>query len=488
MLYRVLGDLEISTTGDDLVELPSGRARAVLATFLLRPNRTLPAEELISAGWGEHGVNQAQLHKAVSTLRKVCGDALKTHPRYGYELVVPDDDLDMLSFRRLVRQADARRDGSAEEVAALRAALALWRTGRPLSNMQVDALSGEIEALRRQRKRAATRLFDLEVQRGAHTEVLEELTGFAAEYPADANLCRLLLLALYRDGHAADIIPAFDRYEQASEAPDRSLRHLAFRLVSTGEAPGLTVPRQLPARPPYLLGRDGLLAEILWLLRRPKLPVLAISGPGGMGKTALALGAAHDAAETYPDGQLWADLRGTREQPADPAEVLAEFLRALGVPAVPESRAERASLFRSTMAGRQVLVLLDDAADGAQVRDLLPGGGKCLTLITSRRRLPDLGAPTHHVPPLGAFDEATAEQLFARIATDHHVSLAGSGTRSARWSGSAAGCRSPSGWPRCCGWRRSIDPPASCCSVSKNKERRDLRTARKAWPAPSAPG
>lgn len=426
MRYRILGDLEVRDPDDNPLALPAGHTSAVLATLLLRANRPVATEDLIAAAWGERGVSHAQLHKAASALRNSFGVRLKTHNRYGYELVAAGDDLDMLIFRRLVEEADERRDGSEAEIAALRGALALWRSGRPLANLRLATVAAEIEDLRRQRKRAATRLFGLEIDRGGHAGVLESLTRYVAEYPDDAKLCGLLLTALHRDGHIEEIIPAIERYEAASDAPDLGLRRQAYAMVR-GDLPEPVVapPRQLPPRPPYFVGRDGLLAEVRWLLREPRLPVLAITGPGGVGKTALALQAGHEAAESFPDGQLWADLCGTREQPADPAEVLAEFLRALGVPAVPETRRERAALYRSTMAGRRVLVLLDDAADGAQVRDLLPGGGKSVVLITARRRLPDLGAPAHHVAPLGRLDTATAAELFYRIAADGHVDLAG---------------------------------------------------------------
>jgi DNA-binding SARP family transcriptional activator/tetratricopeptide (TPR) repeat protein len=432
MIYRILGDLEVRDAGGDLVPLPPRRARAVLATLLLRANRALSADDLIAAAWGDRDVDAAQLYKAVAALRKVFAaagrkDSLRTLNRYGYELRVDEDDLDMLRFRRLVRLADERRDSPAAESALLREALGLWRAGRPLSNMHLETLTGELETLRRQRKRAAIRLFDLEVERGAHADVVEDLAAFAAEYPEDAKLCRLLMTALHHDDRVEEIVPVIERYEEAAASPDQGLRRMAYRMVSDAGAPAppAPVPRQLPPPPPYFVGRDGLLAEVLWLLRAPRLPVLAISGPGGMGKTALALRAAHEVVAAYPDGQLWADLRGTREQPADPAEVLAEFLRALGVPSVPESRNERATLFRSTVAGRRLLVLLDDAADGSQVRDLLPGGGDSIVLVTARRRLPDIGAPAHHVAPLGAFDEETAAELFHRIVAGGHVDLTG---------------------------------------------------------------
>ena len=443
MIYGILGDLEVRDAGGELVELPPGRARAVLATLLLRANRQLSTTDLLAAGWGDPGVSPAQLHKAVSALRKVFlaidrPDALKTYNRFGYALTVADEDLDMLSFLRLVERADAagRAPDPAREMAYLRAALDLWRSERPLANVPIGAFEGEIEALRRRRKRAAVRLFTWEIARGTYAAAGEDLAGFVAEYPEDAQLCRLLMIALYQDGHAEDATAVYERYEEASTSPDQTLRRLAYAMVTrndeavaraagTPHSAGVPQPRQLRPPPPYFVGRSALLAEVTWLLREPRLPVLAISGPGGMGKTALALRAAHDAAEAYPDGQLWADLRGTTEQPADPAEVLAEFLRALGVPAVPETRRERAALFRSVMADRRALVVLDDAADGAQVRDLLPGGGTCVVLITSRRRMPDISAPTHQVAPLGALDDTTAGELFRQIVTAGTVDLAG---------------------------------------------------------------
>jgi tetratricopeptide (TPR) repeat protein len=412
--------------------------------LLLRANRQLSTTDLIAAGWGTPEVSPAQLHKAISALRKVFlaverPDALTTHNRFGYALTASDEDLDMLSFVRLVERADACRvaPDPEQEIACLHAALALWRSDRPLANVPIGAFEGEIDALRRRRKRGAVRLFTLEIARGAYAAASEDLAAFVAEYPEDAQLCRLLMIALYLDGHAEDATAVHERYEEVSASPDLGLRRLAYAMVTRNDeavarAAGTPLspvavpqPRQLRPPPPFFVGRAGLLAEVTWLLREPRLPVLAISGPGGMGKTALALRAAHDAAEAYPDGQLWADLRGTTGQPADAGEVLAEFLRALGAPAVPETRRERAGLFRSTLADRRVLVVLDDASDGAQVRDLLPGGGRCVVLITSRRRMPDVAAPTHQVAPLGALDDDTAGELFRQIVTAGNVDLAG---------------------------------------------------------------
>src|SRR5262249_46225699 len=142
--------------------------------------------------------------------------------------------------------------------------------------------------------------------------------------------------------------------------------------------------------------------------------VVVVSGPGGIGKTALARRVAHRVAGNYADGQLYVELRGTSTLPEDPSEVLAQFLRGLGVMTVPESRGERAALYRTLLADRRVLIVLDDAADGAQVADLIPANPGCGVLITARQRLPELSG-AHHVAPLEPLDAEPATELFLGV-------------------------------------------------------------------------
>lgn len=442
MRYGILGDLEVRGPDGALVGLPRGHTLAVLAALLMRPNRGLSTADLLAAAWGGTEVGPAQLHKSISALRKLFdGGTIKTYNRFGYGVSIAPDDLDLLVFHRLVEEAEADRAArrAADEITRLREALALWRGSHPLANVRFGApgaFAREIEALRGRRKRCAVRLFACEIERGEPAAVLDDLERFAAEYPADAQLCRLRMIALYQAGHAEDATAAYERFEREGDA-DKALRHLAYamslrndRAVARAAGVGFPersapLPRQLPAGPAYLVGRDDLLAEVSGLLCRPRDRVVVICGPGGMGKTALALRAAHDAAGAYPDGQLWADLRGTTAQPADPAEVLAEFLRALGERGVPETARERAGLFRSLLADRRLLVVLDDAADDAQIRDLLPGDGDTTVLVTARRRLPGIEAPSHQVAPLGALAPAAASALFRRIVTAGNVDLTG---------------------------------------------------------------
>jgi DNA-binding SARP family transcriptional activator/tetratricopeptide (TPR) repeat protein len=451
MIYGLLGELEVRDPSGDLVELPHGHDRTVLAALLVRPNRQVSKPELLKAGWGHTGVDVAQLHKSIHALRKLLAkagrpDAIKTHNRFGYALSVVDDELDMLVFHRLVEQAEEAKTAqrTPDEIVHLRQALRLWRGSEPLANVATAGLVDVVEALKGRRKRIGVRLFSLENSRGAHAVILDDLRQFVAEEPTDGELCRQLMIALYLGGHGLDAITAYERHAEALDRatggrPKESLRHLHYAMVNdqtdavakVAGAPAETavrpapLPRQLPAAPAGFVGRRDLLAEVTWLLRKPAMPVLVISGPGGLGKTALALRAAHDAVGSYPDGQLWAELRGTTGQPAEATEILAQFLRALGVAAVPDARDERAALFRSMLADRRMLVILDDAATGAQIRDLIPGGGACVVVVTARRRLPDVPGGVHHVAPLEPLDHATALRLFRGVVAAARVDLRG---------------------------------------------------------------
>src|SRR5262249_32322051 len=153
-------------------------------------------------------------------------------------------------------------------------------------------------------------------------------------------------------------------------------------------------------------------AEAVWLLgRSPRAaaPVLAVTGQAGVGKTTLALQVAHEVAEFYPDGQLVADLRGSTD-PANPDEVIGDFLRALGAAQVPEAAGDRVGLYRTLLADRSVLLVLDDARDEEQVRDLVPGGPGCGVIVSARRRLPDIDG-IHHLPSVEVLETDDATEL-----------------------------------------------------------------------------
>ena len=456
VIYGLLGELEVRGDGGP-IDLPSSHALAVLAGLLVNVNRRVPKADLIRVGWGEAGTSEAQLHKAVLAVRQTLGqvgrrDDIRTHARFGYELRAAEEDIDVLVFQRLVRQADeaAAAGRGDEEIDSLRDALRLWRGPRPLSNVSSGALRQDAVTLERRHKRTAARLFALELGRGNHEDILDELVAAAAAHPSDQRLCEQLMIAKYRCGYLTDAAAAYERYQEAlaaetGAAPDPLLRTLHFAIARADEAaigtaesalakrtgkagqaprPAITVPRQLP-RPADLVGRDQAAAEVSRLLHGEQgkpAPVVVISGPGGVGKTALAVRTAHEAAARYPDGQLYADLLGSSPLPADTDEVLAQFLRALGAPHVPETRAELQASFRTALADRRVLIVLDDAADGAQVADLLPASARCAVLVTARRRLPDL-TDARHIAPLAPLGLPDATRLFRQVIASAGISL-----------------------------------------------------------------
>jgi DNA-binding SARP family transcriptional activator/tetratricopeptide (TPR) repeat protein len=451
--YRLLGELEAGRDGA-LVDLPGGPTLIVLAALLLNANHRMSKAELIRVAWGDDEVAEAQLHKRVMAVRDLLAQIgrrtdILTHPRFGYELRAATSDIDAALFGQLVRDAEAAKAESRteEETGKLREALQLWRGPHPLSNVPGDAFRQEIFALEQRRKRSAVRLFDLELASGNHERVLEELAMMAGLYPTDQRLCEQLMLAEYRCGHPADVARTYERHrealaEEAGSDPEPLLRSLHFA-IARGDEPAIAAaesavakrvgraarpqagkPRQLPGAPD-LVGRTNLVAEVSWLLRRepgPAVPVVVISGPGGIGKTALALRAAQASSDRYPDGQLYVELGGATGGAASIAEVLAQFLRALGAPRVPETRAERLAEYRTLLADRRVLVVLDDAASGAQVSDLVPGNPGCAVLVTARKRLPEIGG-AHHVAPLEPLEPAAARELFQRVVTGARITL-----------------------------------------------------------------
>ena len=440
-VYSLLGDLKISQHGDE-IKLPVGPTLIVLATLLINANRRMSKADLIRAAWGGE-MSEAQLHKRAKDVRDLLktigrGEDMVTHLGFGYEIRVVEDEVDSLLFQRLVRDADEagvdhRTD---DEIGCLKRALRLWRGPHPLANVPSSAFRQEQISLEQRHRRAAVRLFELELARGNHEHVLDQLIRLAAYYPSDRRLCEQLMLAAYRSGHPADATQAYERYkdalaEETASDPDALLRTLHFaigrgdeeavesaqaaieRRAGTPAQVSVAVPRQLPPAVD-LVGRGDLQAEVVWLLRseyRPAAPVVVVSGPGGIGKTALARRAAQASADRYPDGQLFMELHGGA---ADISEVLAQFLRAFGVRRVPETKAERLAVYRTMMASRRVLVVLDDAAGGSQVAELVPANPHCAVLVTARQRLPELHG-AHHVPPLEPLGRQEATELFLGV-------------------------------------------------------------------------
>jgi DNA-binding SARP family transcriptional activator/Tfp pilus assembly protein PilF len=423
MRFGLLGPVTVCL-GDRMVPVPAGKQRAVLAALLLNANRVVPVEELAKTLWGAAPPPSARVtvQNHVGRLRKALGDEgcsrIATH-RGGYVITVADDELDTNRFELLIAAARrATRDGSWDTAAAqARAALALWR-GDPLGDVESELLAvQEVPRLADLRLQALETRINADLHLGWHAEVTGELRQLTAAHPLREHLHALLMLALYRDGRQGEALAAYQAarrviLEELGAEPGPELRALHQQILQTDAAldlpgpqwpaggVGRVVPQQLPPAVPHFTGRAGELAALTRLLDEPPpgpgtVVISAIGGTAGVGKTALAIHWAHQVAGRFPDGQLYVSLRGhDPDRPMAAADALGGFLRALGVPHqdVPAEQSERAARYRSQLAGRRMLVILDNAASAEQVRPLLPGTPTCTVVVTSRDALTGLVA------------------------------------------------------------------------------------------------
>lgn len=445
--FTVLGPVR-AWRGERELELGSPQQRAMLVALLLRGGRAVTAEELVDAVWGEQPPSAAVpiLRTYASRLRKVLEPDRQTGrpPRVlvsvagAYRLHLTEDALDIRVREHHVTEAkQARAAGDLPRAAALlRTALDGWE---PVTLTGIPGPFAEAERSRLAESRLGTLETRLEVELdlGRQDELVAELTALVAEHPLRERLCQFLMLALYRCGRQAEALAVFSdtRRTLVSELgvePGPPLKDLHARMLAAapelaaGPAPATPPstaarvrPEQLPGAIPDFVGRDEEIEQLRAALRTPPdapaAAITAVVGMAGVGKTTLAVQAAHALAEAFPDGRLYADLRGADENPASPHTVLAGFLRALGAAddALPGDPAERAALYRSLLAGRRILVLLDNAYDTDQVSPLLPGSASCGVLVTSRSRLAALPA-TRRVHLTG-FTPEPALALLARI-------------------------------------------------------------------------
>lgn len=481
MRYRVLGALELwdgdrwATLGPAkwrtlLAVLLCHANRTVPAERLL--------DELWGEGRAPQSAAKV-LQTYVSRLRQSLGDASgrtlitdkQGYKAHGYRLAVETADFDAHRFEQLVEEGRRGLDREAEspEDAAerLREALTMWR-GTPYADVPpTPSVEAEITRLGELRLQAVDARIDADMRCGRHTDVLGELEALTAEHPYREGLRGRLMLALYRSGRQADALAAYrDLHRLLAEdlgvEPIPPLQRLQQRILTADDsllappaprkeerptAPAARRvargPRQLPPASPAFTGRHGEVAVIQALLDqgdegdqssqgdqgdqsdenggsggagRPVV-IAAIDGTGGVGKSTLAIHAAHQLAERFPDGQLYVDLHGTTAglSALEPAEVLGRFLRALGVDgaSVPGDTDEASAQFRSLVAGRRLLVILDNAASVDQVRPLLPAGPDCAALVTSREMLTTLEGATHLHLDVLPHDQAVA--LLERI-------------------------------------------------------------------------
>ncbi|MEU8928938.1 BTAD domain-containing putative transcriptional regulator [Streptomyces sp. NPDC048409] len=452
MKFGLLGPLHAQIAGET-VPLNGPRQAKMLAALLVDANHVVTTERLVAVMWDANAPATAvrQVQDAVSGLRRNLGargapGTLISTRRGGYEIHLAQDQLDLLEFdhrRHLAEQSTS----PAETAAALRHALACWR-GRALLDLRSQAL--EIDAARLDELRAAAhkRCLAVELELGRHREAVGELTTLRREHPYDEQVAEHLMVALYRCRRQGEALRVYEglRRTLADELgvdPSPPLRALHQRILGADPdlaattpagSPPVTPPenpapalsglamampvRQLPLDVPDFVGRADVLAEIARLLDVSgpnRAPVAVVAGGPGVGKSCLVTHAARLASRYFPDGQLYLDLAATSDEPRDPALMLAEALRALSIvgSAIPKGLSERAALYRSLLADRRMLVVLDDAGHADQVLPLLPAADGCAVLITSRTLLTHLPGARHL--DLDVLSPAEARELFTGI-------------------------------------------------------------------------
>jgi DNA-binding SARP family transcriptional activator/tetratricopeptide (TPR) repeat protein len=403
----VLGVLTLTRDGQPLRTPPPGQ-RAVLGLLAVNAGLPVSLDAITDMLWAEQPPASAPaiVQTYVSRLRTLLGGSGRlTRDGGAYRLHVADEELDLLAFRRLV--AAERHEQ----------ALDLWR-GEPLAD--IDVLRGHpaLTALPAEHAAAVLAYFDAAA---SYDGVLPHLRALAAHSPLDEAVRSRLMIALASTGHQAEALETYEDLrrlldEELGVHPGPALREAHVRVlrqeVSTPEIPeaGWLPLFQLPAAPGDFTGRAPERARLTAALTEPGgVPVAAVSGAPGVGKTALALQVAHALRAQFPDGQLWVHLAGTSARPRDPGEVLGEFLRALGAhgSSIPPSLSERAVCYRSRIADRRILIVADDAASAEQVRPLIPGTAGCALLVTSRSCLESLaGARLLPLDVLSASDAA----------------------------------------------------------------------------------
>jgi DNA-binding SARP family transcriptional activator/tetratricopeptide (TPR) repeat protein len=401
--------------GEEPVSVPPGPMRVVLGLMLVSPGQSMSADTLATRIWPTRMPARARpmVHTYIARLRRVLGpQALRTTPT-GYRLAVPPDQVDLWQFRDLLGRA-AVTESPPEQLRLLRAALNLWR-GQPFSAVDSEWLQQEVVPRLEEEWFAATeRRIDLETRTEHPGAFLPELTDLARRYPTRESLWLRLIEALHRSGRRADALETYQRLriglaEKLGIEPGETLQKVHRRILADGTAtsaePAAATPtpaegrvaRQLPHDVANFSSRSELaqLHRLMPAIRRDEqrsTHVVVLEGTAGIGKTTLAVHWAHQIAPAYPDLQLYLNLRGYGPgEPMSPSSAAETLLRGLGVRSdvIPQGAQERAALLRSTLAGRRVLVLLDNARDADQVRPLFPGADG-LVIVTSRRQLPGL--------------------------------------------------------------------------------------------------
>jgi DNA-binding SARP family transcriptional activator/tetratricopeptide (TPR) repeat protein len=474
MRWGILGPLHVADDAGTEIRLPAGRLRVLLAGLLTQANHAVPVDELVELVWDgappAHAARTVRVH--VVRLRRVLGPSaarIVTQPP-GYLCRAGEDELDVLRFEKLCRQARsaAREPAWPRAAALLTEALGLWR-GAPLADVPSDLLrQRELPRLDRLRVQAIEDHVDAGMHLDRYEQLVPQLHDLIARYPLRERPPAQLMRVLARAGRRAEALEVYQHARRVLAAelgiePGPELRGLQERILA-GDAepappadaasartavatpvpgqlvtmvdapapatpapsgPARVVPRELPMGVRDFTGRSGELRALTRLLdefgdRVPGAPLIsAIGGTAGVGKSALAVHWAHQAASRFPDGQLYVNLRGfdPSGKPVPPEQAIRTLLDALQATAgpIPAGADAQAGLYRSLLSGKRMLVVLDNARDAEQIRLLLPGSPGCMVLVTSRGQLRGLVACENaHYLPLDLLSGTEAHEMLSR--------------------------------------------------------------------------
>ncbi|MEU8347258.1 tetratricopeptide repeat protein [Spirillospora sp. NPDC048832] len=420
MEFRIIGPVELWVNGRRR-DLGTPKERCVLAVLLYSARQPVPTETIIRRVWDRDPPAKARqglqvyMTRLRHRLEDVEGAALISR-QGSYLLDVDEESVDLHRFRRLRDQARAIAESGDDEYALdhHRQAAELCRA-EPLADLSGDWAERTRHNLEQELLSAAFARIDLELKHGNHADVLRELSDLTERHPLDERPVERLMKALYRCGRQAEALEVYRRTHDLYAAelgtdPGPGLQRLHQQILRGDpdllRVPGTQLsvdrrPHTLPHRARVFVGRDDEMRQLIETVpgiagppTGSAMPVIAIDGMAGVGKSALAVHLAHRLAEHYPDGTMYLELHAhdPRQKPVDPADALDTLLRMIGVPVtrVPRALDERAALWRSELAGGRAILLLDDAAGHDQVRPLLPASPGCLVIVTSRRRLTGL--------------------------------------------------------------------------------------------------
>lgn len=451
MRWRILGPVEVEVDGR-VLRIQRPQERAVVAHLLLNANHVVPTERLIYALWGDAApaAARAQVQVCVSHIRQALlrdgANGVLTTRLGGYRLAVASGELDLDEFTAGVTRARTAATAGDPTTAAdlLRAALALWR-GQALTGAAGVFVDTAATRLEERRLAAVEELADIELSLGRHLTLADELDAFVDAHPLRERLVGQLMLALAGCGRQAQALELYIAtrsrltdalgIEPSPELTDIHLRILRQQVSEIAKhhdtnsgapasRPAPPVPAQLPPDVAAFTGRAAHLHHLDALLpaedqAATAVVISAIAGTAGIGKTSLAVHWAHRIAHRFPDGQLYVNLRGydPAGTPTTPTEAIRGFLDAFAVPPqrIPASLDAQIGLCRSLLAGKRVLLLLDNARDADQVRPLLPGSPGCLVVVTSRNQLTSLvAAEGAHPVTLDLLTHDEARDLLTR--------------------------------------------------------------------------